>query len=186
MVEGRRCILTIGREASQGSQTGEQNAEDRSCDAGCRWVRACRCMRRFCGTSQWRGYYRTKAFGGPRHSSPGGLRTRPAPTFWTLRPRMRTWLVPALSAGSLPAKLIAAGFWPPFPASVSRRIQPHDHLRVQGIGSHLPISPPQCGKARRGARHRQIKGLASERGVDRRGVGATPGGAGGREMRVSF
>jgi hypothetical protein len=28
---------------------------------------------------------------------------RPAPTFWTLRPRMRIWLVPALSAGGLPA-----------------------------------------------------------------------------------
>jgi hypothetical protein len=56
MVTGRGCILTSGREASQGSQTGEQSAEDNSCDAGCRWVRDRLWVGRFCGTGQWRDY----------------------------------------------------------------------------------------------------------------------------------
>jgi hypothetical protein len=104
-VEGRRCILRIGREAGQGSQTGEQSAEDNSCDAGCRWVRDRLWIGRFCGTGQWRGYCRSSTLGRPRHSSPWLMRTRPPPTFWTLCARMRTRLVPALSAGTLPAKV---------------------------------------------------------------------------------
>jgi hypothetical protein len=107
MVKRGGCILTIGREASRGCQTGERNAEDRSCDAGRRWVRARRYVRRFCGTGQCQGYCRIRALGRPGHARPRLVRARPAPTFWTLCARMRTRLVPALSASTLPSQVMA-------------------------------------------------------------------------------
>jgi len=85
---------------------GEQNAEDRSCDAGCHRVWARRCVRRVCSAGQWRGHCRIKAPRRPGRASPRLMRTRSAPEFRTLRPRMRTGLVPALSAGPLPPQVI--------------------------------------------------------------------------------
>jgi len=52
------------------------------------------------------------------------------------------------------------------------RTQHGHHRQVQGrLRRHgHPISPPQCGEVRLGARLPQIGGLASERRVDRRGA----------------
>jgi hypothetical protein len=96
-------------------QTGEQNAEDRSCDR--RWVRARLWVGRLCGTGQWRGYCRIRALGRPDHADPRLVRARPAPTFWTLCARMRTRLVPALSPSTLPSQVMACRISSPrFPA----------------------------------------------------------------------
>jgi hypothetical protein len=121
-----------------GCQTGEKNAECRSCDAGCRRIRACRWVGHFGGTGQWRSYCRIWALGRPRHAGPRHMRARPAPEFWTLRPWMRTRLVPTVSAGTLPAQVIGSGF----PALVPTSHVPKDSatMTISMYKARLPSS----------------------------------------------
>ena len=67
---GNPAALDRLRYYGRGYQTGEQNAEDRSCGAGCHRVWARRCVRCFCGTGQWRDYCRIRAPSRPSHASP--------------------------------------------------------------------------------------------------------------------